>query len=199
MDDATSPTSPISPETRGAMWGDLFTTELAARSAQHHVTKRALIFLECGLPLPDVLDALKIDRDTWVRSLRGVRGVARREPRRRRPVCSLTRGRAVGWWRRDRRRVSAGLHVPRDAAPRLGVHARRGPGRHRADVAAVGGDRRALGRDTARRNPRRAARHPGLGGDHGRSASSSVRRRQRARTRCSSRATAPGGSLPASR
>lgn len=47
------------------MWADLFTTELAARSAQHVVTGRALTYLTCGLPLDQVLDALKLDAEGW--------------------------------------------------------------------------------------------------------------------------------------
>lgn len=51
----------------GRMWADLLTTEIAAKSAQHHVTGRALVYVECGLPLDTVLDALKISRATWYR------------------------------------------------------------------------------------------------------------------------------------
>lgn len=52
-------------ELAGAMWVDLFTSELAARSAQHHVTRRALVYLRCGMSIAEVLDALKIDEETW--------------------------------------------------------------------------------------------------------------------------------------
>lgn len=55
----------MTPETRGRAWADLFTEELSARSAQHRVTRRALTYIECGLPLDQVLDALKIDDAAW--------------------------------------------------------------------------------------------------------------------------------------
>lgn len=55
----------LPPELRGTMWADLFTSELAARSAQHHVTRRALTYLAVGLPLAEVLDSLRIDGDAW--------------------------------------------------------------------------------------------------------------------------------------
>lgn len=49
------------------MWADLLTGELSARSAQHRITERALIYIDCGLPLDEVLDALKVSRATWYR------------------------------------------------------------------------------------------------------------------------------------
>ncbi len=51
------------------MWSDLLTSEMTARSAQHKVTERASIYLATGLPLDQVLDALKISRATWYRRL----------------------------------------------------------------------------------------------------------------------------------
>lgn len=59
------PERKMSPEWRGRAWVDLFTAELNARSAQHHVTGRALLYLEAGLPMEQVLDALKITRIEW--------------------------------------------------------------------------------------------------------------------------------------
>jgi hypothetical protein len=53
------------PETHGTMWADLFTAEAHARSAAHLVTRRALIYVECGLPVDAVLDALKLDAAAW--------------------------------------------------------------------------------------------------------------------------------------
>lgn len=63
----TTTTDPgnIAPETAGSMWADLFTAELAARSAVHLATRRALIYVGCGLPVDQVLDALKIDGEAW--------------------------------------------------------------------------------------------------------------------------------------
>ena len=52
---------------QAAMWTDLLTGEMQARSAQHRITERALIYMDCGLPLSQVLDALKISRATWYR------------------------------------------------------------------------------------------------------------------------------------
>ncbi len=49
------------------MWSDLLTSEMTARTAQHKVTERASIYIATGLPLDDVLDALKISRATWYR------------------------------------------------------------------------------------------------------------------------------------
>jgi hypothetical protein len=51
------------------MWTDLLTSEMSARSAQHKVTERASIYIATGLPLDQVLDALKISRATWYRRL----------------------------------------------------------------------------------------------------------------------------------
>lgn len=59
--------NPMKPTTLGTMWADLLTSEIAAKSAQHHVTTRAKIYLEAGMPLDQVLDALKISRATWYR------------------------------------------------------------------------------------------------------------------------------------
>lgn len=47
------------------MWVDLFSTDLTAQSAVHRVTERALIYLDCGLPLAKVLDAFKVTEDQW--------------------------------------------------------------------------------------------------------------------------------------
>lgn len=55
----------MTPETRGRAWADLFTEELSARSAQHRVTRRALTYIECGLPLDQALDALKLNDVAW--------------------------------------------------------------------------------------------------------------------------------------
>jgi len=46
-------------------WCDLLMSELAAKSARHTVTARARLFLDAGLPLARVLDALKIAEDEW--------------------------------------------------------------------------------------------------------------------------------------
>jgi hypothetical protein len=55
------------------MWADLLNAEIIARSAQHHVTARAELFLEAGLPLDKVLDALKVSRATWYRRVDALR------------------------------------------------------------------------------------------------------------------------------
>lgn len=49
------------------MWADLLTSEISAASAQHEVTGRAVLYIDCGLPLDQVLDALKVSRATWYR------------------------------------------------------------------------------------------------------------------------------------
>ena len=52
------------------MWVDLMTSELHAKSAQHKVTKRADMYIRlAGLPVEKVLDALKIDAETWAARL----------------------------------------------------------------------------------------------------------------------------------
>jgi hypothetical protein len=52
------------------MWVDLMTSELRAKSAQHQVTKRADMYIRlAGLPVEKVLDALKIDAETWAARL----------------------------------------------------------------------------------------------------------------------------------
>jgi hypothetical protein len=56
-------------EWQGRAWADLLTSELEARSAQHKVTQRAQLYVEAGLPVERVLDALKISRATWYRRL----------------------------------------------------------------------------------------------------------------------------------
>ncbi len=54
-------------DVQARMWSDLLTSEMAAKSAQHKVTERASIYIATGLPLDQVLDALKISRATWYR------------------------------------------------------------------------------------------------------------------------------------
>jgi hypothetical protein len=55
------------------MWVDLLTSELRAKSAQHEVTKRADMYVRlAGLPVEKVLDALKIDAETWAARLEGL-------------------------------------------------------------------------------------------------------------------------------
>jgi hypothetical protein len=54
-------------ERNSRMWVDLFTSETQAKSARHAVTERARLYMEAGLPLDQVLDALKISRATWYR------------------------------------------------------------------------------------------------------------------------------------
>jgi hypothetical protein len=55
------------PDVQARMWSDLLTSEMTARSAQHKVTERASIYIATGLPLDQVLGALKISRATWYR------------------------------------------------------------------------------------------------------------------------------------
>lgn len=52
---------------------DLLTSELRARGAVHEVTSRAELYLATGLPLGQVLDALKISRATWYRRVDALR------------------------------------------------------------------------------------------------------------------------------
>lgn len=54
-------------EYQARMWADLFTSEMSARNATDRVTERALLYQEAGLPLEQVLDALKCSRATWYR------------------------------------------------------------------------------------------------------------------------------------
>jgi hypothetical protein len=52
-----------------AMWGDLFQSRLAARSAEEAQWARAKIYLEAGLPVERVCDALEVSRATLYRRL----------------------------------------------------------------------------------------------------------------------------------
>lgn len=54
-------------EQHGRMWADLLTSELRWQAERHAVTTRGLFYVEAGLPLDKVLDALKISRATWYR------------------------------------------------------------------------------------------------------------------------------------
>jgi hypothetical protein len=51
------------------MWNSLRISETAAKSAAFEATDRAILYLDAGLPLDRVLDALKISRATWYRRL----------------------------------------------------------------------------------------------------------------------------------
>jgi hypothetical protein len=77
----------VGPETSAGMWADLMIAETAARGALHHVTRRALIFLDCGMPLDRALDAMRLDPDEWP-----------------------ARVEAFEAWRDENRRASARLH-----------------------------------------------------------------------------------------
>lgn len=54
-------------EIQARMWADLFTSEMNARALSFSVTERAVLYVEAGLPVESVLDALKISRATWYR------------------------------------------------------------------------------------------------------------------------------------
>ena len=54
-----------SSEWEAQAWVDLLLDEQAARSAQHRVTGRALLFQEAGLPVAKILDALKLTEPEW--------------------------------------------------------------------------------------------------------------------------------------
>jgi hypothetical protein len=49
------------------MLNSLRTSETAAKIAAFDATERAILYLDAGLPLDRVLDALKISRATWYR------------------------------------------------------------------------------------------------------------------------------------
>lgn len=57
----------ITPDSKRAMYTDLLITELEARQSAHLVTRRAGMYLESGLAMSQVLQALKISRATWYR------------------------------------------------------------------------------------------------------------------------------------
>jgi hypothetical protein len=52
------------------MWEDLRTSETRWKADRLSVTERALLYLDTGLPLEQVLDALQISRATWYRRVR---------------------------------------------------------------------------------------------------------------------------------
>lgn len=60
-------------ERTALMWSDLLASEQRAVSERHMITQRALLYLDAGLPLDKVLDALKISRPTWYRRVRELR------------------------------------------------------------------------------------------------------------------------------
>jgi hypothetical protein len=51
------------------MYIDLLTEEMHAKSAPHRVMDRAELYLSLGLPMDDILSAMKISRATWYRRL----------------------------------------------------------------------------------------------------------------------------------
>lgn len=55
----------MTPELKGRMWGDLFVSEVEARAAVSRVTFRAMMYVDSGMPIEKVLDALQIDQCTW--------------------------------------------------------------------------------------------------------------------------------------
>jgi len=56
------------------MYIDLLNEEMHAQSATHRVMDRAELYLSLGLPMDDVLSALKISRATWYRRLDALYG-----------------------------------------------------------------------------------------------------------------------------
>lgn len=50
-------------------WADLLTSEMRWKAERFATTERARLFVEAGLPLERVLDALTISRATWYRRL----------------------------------------------------------------------------------------------------------------------------------
>jgi hypothetical protein len=55
------------------MWADLFLAELDARHATDRVTARAEFYQHAGLPLDEVLDALKLDAAGWATRVAALR------------------------------------------------------------------------------------------------------------------------------
>ena len=62
----------ITQDVAGKMWADLLTSEKRAQDAQHYVTARAVLYVEAGLPLERVLDALGVSRATWYRRVQAL-------------------------------------------------------------------------------------------------------------------------------
>ena len=54
------------------MWVDLLTSELRWKAERDAVTTRALVYLDAGMELEKVLDALKISRATWFRRVKAL-------------------------------------------------------------------------------------------------------------------------------
>lgn len=72
--DESEPDIPNIDTLKGRMWADLLTAELYAKAAHHDVTRRAEIYVHAaGLPLEQVLDALKCSRATWYRRVEALR------------------------------------------------------------------------------------------------------------------------------
>ncbi|HWL44120.1 MAG TPA: hypothetical protein VNQ73_14355 [Ilumatobacter sp.] len=59
------PDRSLRPGLIGEVWCDLFLEDCKAKGALHRVTQRALLFVELGLPVSQVLDALKVDQAGW--------------------------------------------------------------------------------------------------------------------------------------
>jgi hypothetical protein len=60
----------MTPESKGRAWADLFVAEARWQGERFSVTTRALLYVEAGLPVERVCDALKISRATWYRRVR---------------------------------------------------------------------------------------------------------------------------------
>jgi len=60
-------------EVRAKMYEDLFSAEIRAVAEHDAVTRRGMIYLALGLPLDDVLAALKISRATWYRRVQDLK------------------------------------------------------------------------------------------------------------------------------
>jgi hypothetical protein len=55
------------------MWSDLLSSENRVVAEKHAVTLRALLYVESGLEIARVLDALKISRATWHRRVQDLK------------------------------------------------------------------------------------------------------------------------------
>jgi len=59
----------MSNESEVKAWADLLFAELAWKQEREHITTRAQLYIEAGLPLERVLDALKLSRSGWYKRI----------------------------------------------------------------------------------------------------------------------------------
>jgi hypothetical protein len=57
----------LTPEVQGKMWADLLTSAGEERQAHRNTTRRADLYIQIGLEVREVCDALGISQATWYR------------------------------------------------------------------------------------------------------------------------------------